>query len=167
MACRTTAGLSGRSHGSSGPLAFRQCVHARLHQVPVIWIQRFPSPTKGAIGAPAVSAGTTYIASYYAPSGHYAGDGGYFATTGWTNGPLSAPASVAGAGNGVYRYGSTSGFPNDTWGSANYWVDVVFARDTTAPSITTRNPGPGSTGVPPSSNVTATWSKVMNAASRV
>ena len=39
----------------------------------------------------AVTAGTTYVVSYYAPNGHYAADGGYF-TADVTNGPLTAPA---------------------------------------------------------------------------
>ncbi|MBL1266144.1 DUF4082 domain-containing protein, partial [Methylomicrobium sp. RS1] len=31
-------------------------------------------------------------------------------------------------GNGVYRYGS-GGFPNSTYQSSNYWVDVLFATN--------------------------------------
>ena len=38
----------------------------------------------------AITANTTYVASYYAPSGHYAADGGYFASKGVDNGPLHA-----------------------------------------------------------------------------
>ena len=112
-----------------------------------------------------VAAGTTYVASYFAPVGHYAADGGYFSASGWTNGPLASPASIGGAGNGIYRYGSTSGFPGDTWGAANYWVDVVYGRDTSAPTVTAQNPSPTSTSVPIASNVTATWSKAMAPAS--
>ena len=26
--------------------------------------------------------------------------------------------------NGVYRYGASSAFPNQTWNTSNYWVDV-------------------------------------------
>ena len=37
-----------------------------------------------------ITANTTYVASYYAPSGHYAVDGGYFATKGVDNGSLHA-----------------------------------------------------------------------------
>ena len=32
--------------------------------------------------------------------------------------------------NGVFKYGP-SGFPNSTYKSTNYWVDVVFATDST------------------------------------
>lgn len=72
-----------------------------------------------------ISANTTYIVSYYAPNGRYAGDNIYFASSGVDNGPLHALADGAQGGNGVYRYGSNS-FPINTWKSSNYWVDVVF-----------------------------------------
>ncbi|MFG3438782.1 DUF4082 domain-containing protein [Nonomuraea sp. NPDC047897] len=42
------------------------------------------------------------------------------------NGPLTAPASGASGGNGVYRYASGSAFPNKTYAASNYWVDVLF-----------------------------------------
>ena len=38
----------------------------------------------------AITAGTIYVASYFAPVGHYAGDGGYFAASGVDNPPLHA-----------------------------------------------------------------------------
>jgi hypothetical protein len=51
--------------------------------------------------------------------------------------------------NGVFRYGS-SGFPNQTYNAANYWVDVVFnttsagggpaGGDTTAPTLSITAP---------------------------
>lgn len=72
-----------------------------------------------------VTAGTTYVASYFAPQGQYSVDENYFAAT-YTNGPLTAPSSASAGGNGVYRYGSTSAFPNATFAASNYWVDVVF-----------------------------------------
>jgi Domain of unknown function (DUF4082)/Fibronectin type III domain len=68
--------------------------------------------------------GTIYIVSYHS-NGHYAADPGYFATA-LTNGPLSAPASLAIGGNGVYAYGSSSSFPASTYLLSNYWVDIVF-----------------------------------------
>ena len=81
-----------------------------------------------------VTAGTTYVASYYAPNGRYAVTDGYFANSGVDNPPLHALANGDGGGNGVYRYGA-SAFPTDTYRSSNYWVDAVFT--TTAPSPTT------------------------------
>jgi len=77
----------------------------------------------------AVTVGTTYVASYFAPNGGYAYDGGYFASTGVTSGPLTAPQSSAvSGGNGVYTYSNTPAFPDATYNAANYWVDVVFAQ---------------------------------------
>ncbi|MCT9931983.1 DUF4082 domain-containing protein [Planotetraspora sp. A-T 1434] len=74
-----------------------------------------------------ISANTTYVASYYAPNGHYSADSAYFNTGPATNGHLTALANGGGAaGNGVYAYGSSSQFPNNTYNGANYWVDVVF-----------------------------------------
>ena len=76
----------------------------------------------------AITANTTYVASYYSSSGYFAIDSGYFATTGVDNPPLHA-LQVGGANgpNGVYQYGA-SGFPNGG-NTANYWVDVVFATE--------------------------------------
>ncbi|WP_127500641.1 DUF4082 domain-containing protein [Actinoplanes solisilvae] len=67
-----------------------------------------------------VAAGTSYVASYFAPRGNYAVSNGFF-NTNWTNGPLSAP----GGGNGVYLYGS-DGWPQSSWNNTNYWVDPLF-----------------------------------------
>jgi WD40 repeat protein len=74
-----------------------------------------------------ITAGTTYVASYHTTVGHYADDQSYFATTGVDNPPLHALANGVSGGNGVYAYGSTSSFPNQTWNTSNYWVDVVFS----------------------------------------
>ena len=110
----------------------------------------------------AISANTTYVASYYAPNGRYAGDDGAFATSGVDNAPLHALADGVDGANGVYRYGSGGGFPTNTWQSANYWVDVVFntsATDTTPPTVTSTNPATGATGVPTTTTVSGTLSE--------
>ena len=75
-----------------------------------------------------ITAGTVYVASYFAPVGR---------TTRATAATSPPPASTTvrctpsrtgvSGGNGVYAYGSTSAFPSNTFNSANYWVDVVFA----------------------------------------
>ena len=45
--------------------------------------------------------------------------------------------------NGVYRYGA-SGFPNSSYASSNYWVDVVFTTDRDSkPPASTRFGGIG------------------------
>jgi len=69
---------------------------------------------------------TTYVASYFAPTGHYAADKGYFFGHGVDNGPLHAPADAAGAGNGLFAYSATSVFPGNSVDSNNYWVSPVF-----------------------------------------
>ncbi|MBV9444627.1 MAG: DUF4082 domain-containing protein [Streptosporangiaceae bacterium] len=77
----------------------------------------------------AVTAGTTYVASYYAPHGGYAYDSAAFASAGVTSGPLTAlQSSAASPGNGVYTYASSPAFPDSTYNATNYWVDVVFTE---------------------------------------
>jgi hypothetical protein len=76
----------------------------------------------------AITANTVYVASYHTNVGHYGIDEYYFATVGVDNPPLHALADGVSGGNGVYRYGSTSTFPNQSWHAFNAWVDVVFSR---------------------------------------
>jgi methionine-rich copper-binding protein CopC len=74
-----------------------------------------------------VTAGTTYVASYFAPNGGYSVTPAQFANAGVDNQPLEVPASSAvSGGNGVYLYASASQFPTNTYNATNYWVDVVF-----------------------------------------
>jgi hypothetical protein len=72
-----------------------------------------------------VTAGTTYVASYFAPSGHYSGTNGGLGSA-VDNPPLHALADSTSA-NGVYAYGTTSSFPSSTYNATNYWVDVLYA----------------------------------------
>ena len=73
---------------------------------------------------PSVTANTTYVVSYHS-NGFYSADQGYF-TNAVTTGQLTAPSSSSSGGNGVYAYGATSNFPNQSYGASNYWVDVLF-----------------------------------------
>jgi hypothetical protein len=73
-----------------------------------------------------VTAGATYVASYHAPSGHYAGDINYFTNSGVDSGTLHAAKDGEVGGNGVYVYSATSTFPTNTFRASNYWVDIVF-----------------------------------------
>jgi hypothetical protein len=57
----------------------------------------------------------------------------------------------------VFAYGSGA-FPTGTYGSSNYWVDVVF-QDTGGPTLTDRSPAPGATGVDPAVTPSATFSE--------
>jgi len=111
-----------------------------------------------------VTAGTTYVASYHAPNGHYAVDSGYFTNQGAGSGPVRALKSGTDGANGVFRYGGPSNFPTSSHLDSNYWVDVAFtttqpAPDTTAPTVTTKVPAAGATGVAATSSVKATFSE--------
>src|SRR5690606_23171273 len=68
-----------------------------------------------------IEANTTYVASYFAPSGNYAATGQGLAE-GRDNAPLHALSDGV---NGVYVYGPSSAFPVNTFNATNYWVDVV------------------------------------------
>lgn len=88
----------------------------------------------------AVSAGTSYIVSYHTNSGFYSATSGFFGTA-TTNGGITAPASVAGSGNGLYAYGSGSVFPNSTYTSTNYWVDVYYQQGANAAPVANNDSG--------------------------
>jgi methionine-rich copper-binding protein CopC len=116
----------------------------------------------------AVTANTTYVASYYAPAGHYAADDGFFASGSTVNSPLTALQDGTDGGNGVYRYGSGGGFPNSTYQASNYWVDVIFnpsGSDTTKPTVIDRQPAAESNGVSVGTTVTATFSEPVQQSS--
>ena len=105
----------------------------------------------------AVSAGSTYVASYVAPRGGYAADEGFFSRP-MTTGHLTAPANA-----GVYRYGS-GGFPTLSYKASNYYVDVLFTPTSTgttpmpAPSPAVAAPSPAVAPlVPVTSPVTYGW----------
>jgi hypothetical protein len=105
-----------------------------------------------------VAAGASYVVSYH--TSRYMASNRYFRSP-LTVGPLAAPTR-----GGVYSYGA-NGYPNQTWESSNYWVDLVF--ETTAPvtpapsptspaaSPTTRPPaGPSPSASTPTSAPTST-----------
>jgi hypothetical protein len=87
----------------------------------------------------AIYANTPYVASYFAPHGHYAYT--YYAMdASHTVGDLTALQN-----GGVYKY--KGGFPSQTYLATNYWVDVLFAPQastqaqptaTTQPTVTTQ-----------------------------
>jgi hypothetical protein len=115
----------------------------------------------------AVTANTVYVASYFAPAGRYSYTSNYFATAAFDNPPLHALANAT-SRNGVYRYAAASTFPNSSFNSTNYWVDVVFntvSPDNTPPTVTAVSPANGAVGVAVGVNTTATFSEPMMAAS--
>jgi len=72
-----------------------------------------------------ISAGTTYVASYYTSNGQFARDVNGL-THSIVSGNLTAPGSASVGGNGVYVYATGGGFPTSSYKDANYWVDVRF-----------------------------------------
>ena len=105
----------------------------------------------------AVTAGTTYVASYHTDTGHYAATSGGLSSA-VTNGPLTALAS-----GGVYAYGPASAFPSSSFNAHNYWVDVVYSQSagTRPPAVTSVTPAAGSTGNPVSVAASATFSEAV------
>ncbi len=124
--------------------------------------QEMPLPTPVAI-----TANTTFVASYHTNVGRYSANVAYFASSGFDNPPLRALTNGENGGNGVYLYGP-GGFPDQTWNATNYWVDVVFNTtlepDTTPPAISTTQPTNGATNVNTATAVTVTFSEAMNPA---
>jgi hypothetical protein len=74
-----------------------------------------------------IVANTTYIASYFAPAGHYASSPAYFTAAGVDASPLHALRSGTDGPNAVYVYSLSSAFPTHSFNDANYWVDVVYS----------------------------------------
>ena len=74
----------------------------------------------------AVTAGTTYVASYFAPNGPLLDDVASGLDAAVDNPPLHALANSTSA-NGVYAYGAASTFPSSSYNATNYWVDVLYA----------------------------------------
>lgn len=81
----------------------------------------------------AVSANTTYVASYFTPTGHYSDTSGYFAKSGFDAPPLHFLQDGVDGLNGVYGYGQSANFPTSSFNSGNYWVDVVYVPASSMP----------------------------------
>jgi hypothetical protein len=92
-----------------------------------------------------ISANTTYVASYFAPSGHYSESEQYLDPPLRGGASLSAPPLHAAldtfaSHNGLYTYATSNTFPGQTFNGENYWVDVAFTPDlppTSAPGTPT------------------------------
>jgi Domain of unknown function (DUF4082)/Bacterial Ig domain len=85
----------------------------------------------------AIDANTTYVASYFAPNGHYSKDVSYFRTTppmgtnptitNVDSPPLHALRNTNGTVNGVLTHSGSPAFPTSSANASNYWVDPVFS----------------------------------------
>jgi Domain of unknown function (DUF4082)/Bacterial Ig domain/Carboxypeptidase regulatory-like domain len=91
-----------------------------------------------------ITPNVTYVASYFAPSGHYSADTNYFATNPTNTFPLQALANTSST-NGVYLYSSAGGFPTQSYLATNYWVDILFSSNQTQ-GVSGTVSGPGGAG---------------------
>jgi hypothetical protein len=107
------------------------------------WQQvRLPKPVS-------VPAGATYTVSYHTSR--------YMASTNYFGSPLKVGPLAAFTTNGMYSYGY-NGYPNQTWQSSNYWVDLLFettAQVAPAPSPTSPTAKPSTAPSPSRSPSTA------------
>jgi len=83
--------------------------------------QAFPSPIP-------IEANTVYVASYLQTDGHFALDNGYFTSAGVDSGLLRALAAGESGDNGVFLYAVGGGFPVNSFGHSNYWIDPEFEQ---------------------------------------
>ena len=111
-----------------------------------------------------ITAGTVYVASYFAPVGHYAGDGGYFATSGVDNAPAARPRRTASAAaTASTPTAAPAPSPPTRYNSTNYWVDVVFSTGpATAPAAPT-----GVTATAGNASATVSWTAPSNGGSPI
>ena len=80
-----------------------------------------------------INANTTYVASYFAPAGHYSASGSFFSTSGLDAPPVHFLQNGVDGPDGIYSYSGISTFPASTFNATNYWVDVVYMPSTSMP----------------------------------
>lgn len=123
----------------------------------------------------AITAGTKYVISYYAPKGHYTQTSAYL-----YNNPSPPPAggdsvdfpplhmtrSLPGSPNGFYMYSSSSAFPNQIYNAEYYWVDPIFTPSANQPpAVTATTPASGASGVAVNASPTATFNQAVTSSS--
>ncbi|WP_312182150.1 DUF4082 domain-containing protein [Arthrobacter sp.] len=107
----------------------------------------------------AVTAGSGYVVSYTAPSGHYATAPDYWSGRGNAAAPLLVAGGFGAPPAGVYN--TVPGrFPADSYRNTNYFVDAVFDTTSNAPlSASSQLPADGAAGVALDTRITAVLSK--------
>ncbi|MBX9790388.1 MAG: DUF4082 domain-containing protein, partial [Pirellulales bacterium] len=103
----------------------------------------------------AITAGTTYVASYRTTTGHFAMSLNYFGTP-LTNGVLHVPV-----GGGVYLYGA-SAMPTQSYQNSNYWVDAVL--ESTPLAVTSFSVANGATNVATGAALAITFNQPLDPA---
>ena len=102
-----------------------------------------------------ISANTTYVAAYYSSVGYGASDA-YALSNGVASGSLTAPASPAVGGNGVYQH--KNAFPTTSSQASNYFVDVLFTPTGPTLILNFNPPNPSIPANAPLGSVVATIS---------
>jgi hypothetical protein len=96
------------------------------NETPSGWQEaRFATPV-------AITANTVYVASYFSQQGNWFGTRNQFVNAGMASGPLYVLREGELGGNGVYAYGVDQ-FPNSSYESTYYWVDLVFETELNDP----------------------------------
>ena len=115
----------------------------------------------------AITAGTTYVASYFSTAGNYSINLNYFSAA-VVNGPLRALSNGEDGPNGVYNFSAGSSFPANGFNNSNYWVDVVYTSsigpDLTPPLISSTSPANAATNVSTLATVTVTFNEAVDPA---
>jgi len=126
-----------------------------------------------------VTAGTTYVVSYFAPSSHYSFSIDWFYALGSAPGPdgpgldnsalIHPVLATNGNSNGVYKYASTSSFPNTAetgeYQGASFWVDALFSPTSSGPTA----PGApsGVTATAGNASASVSWTAPSNGGSPI
>ena len=112
----------------------------------------------------AVSVGSTYVASYLDPDGHYSVTNSAFASSNIDSPPVFGLATTT-TPNGLYLYGSSSAFPTASYNATNYFVDPVFNLSQTSGNV----PGTpsGVTATVGAGSVTVAWTAPSNGGSTI
>ena len=118
-----------------------------------------------------INPNTTYVASYFAPKGHYASTEDYFYPPpspppdggGTVDAhPLHALRNTGSTTDGVYTYSGSTAFPSSTFQAENYWVDVTFAPQAAAGQVTGVSATAGYAGATLTWNAPATGGAVTS-----
>ncbi|MDR6506665.1 DUF4082 domain-containing protein [Arthrobacter oryzae] len=111
-----------------------------------------------------VTAGQKYTVSYTAPNGRYAIKDYQWASTGFTDPPLTVAGGFGSEPAGVY--GGPGTLPTSSFGNGNYFVDAVFDTvDNTPLTASGQWPLDGSSSVSSATTVGAVFSKPVTASS--
>jgi hypothetical protein len=105
-----------------------------------------------------VTAGRTYVVSYFAPNGRYSAEANFAGYAAIDHHPLTVAGGYGSAAAGVYS--TTQSYPTTSYQRGNYYVDAVFDIVDNGPLVATQRwPLAGSSSVPASTDIRAVLSK--------